>query len=68
LLIDDHPLVRAGLHAVLDAEIDFEVVGEADSGTQASIQARARSPQYALPRLAMKQAGSVDPAYVFGTV
>jgi DNA-binding NarL/FixJ family response regulator len=44
LLIDDHPLVRAGLHAVLDAEIDFEVVGEADSGTGAISLARKLRP------------------------
>ncbi|GGT02819.1 DNA-binding response regulator [Streptomyces kurssanovii] len=29
LLADDHPVVRAGLRAVLDTETDFEVVGEA---------------------------------------
>ena len=35
LLIDDHPVVRAGLRAVLDAESDFEVVGDADRGARA---------------------------------
>ncbi|MFF8641055.1 response regulator [Streptomyces sp. NPDC015345] len=29
LLADDHPVVRAGLRAVLDAEPDFEIVAEA---------------------------------------
>jgi DNA-binding NarL/FixJ family response regulator len=33
LLIDDHRVVRSGLRAVLEAEADFEVVGEADSGS-----------------------------------
>jgi len=32
LLIDDHPVVRTGVRAVLDAEPDLEVVGEADTG------------------------------------
>ena len=32
LLIDDHPVVRRGLRAVLEAESDLEVVGEADGG------------------------------------
>ncbi|MET9696670.1 response regulator transcription factor [Streptomyces sp. NPDC006529] len=32
LLVDDEPLVRAGLRAVLDAQSDIEVVGEAADG------------------------------------
>lgn len=35
LLIDDHPVVRTSLRAVLDAETDLEVVGEADTGAAA---------------------------------
>ncbi|GHD31585.1 hypothetical protein GCM10010335_22390 [Streptomyces galbus] len=32
LLVDDEPLVRAGLRAVLGAQPDIEVVGEAADG------------------------------------
>ncbi|MCJ1675919.1 response regulator transcription factor [Streptomyces sp. APSN-46.1] len=32
LLVDDEPLVRAGLRAILDAQPDIEVVGEAADG------------------------------------
>ncbi|WP_435973324.1 response regulator [Streptomyces sp. Qhu_M48] len=35
LLADDHPVVRAGLRAVLDTEPDFEVVGEAATAERA---------------------------------
>lgn len=35
LLADDHPIVRAGLRAVLAAEPDFEVVAEASTAEQA---------------------------------
>jgi len=35
LLIDDHPVVRAGLRALLEAESDLEVVREVDSGARA---------------------------------
>jgi DNA-binding NarL/FixJ family response regulator len=35
LLIDDHPVVRAGLRALLETESDLEVVGEAGDGMSA---------------------------------
>lgn len=51
LLIDDHPLVRAGLRAVLDAESYFEVVAEADNGTHAISLARRLRPDVILTDL-----------------
>ncbi len=35
LLADDHALVRAGLRAILAAEPDFALVGEATTGDEA---------------------------------
>jgi DNA-binding NarL/FixJ family response regulator len=35
LLADDHPMMRAGIRAVLDEAPDIEVVGEAENGLQA---------------------------------
>lgn len=35
LLVDDHAVVRQGLHAVLDTTDDIQVVGEAASGEEA---------------------------------
>jgi DNA-binding NarL/FixJ family response regulator len=35
LLADDHPVVRAGLRAVLEGELDFEVVAEAPTAERA---------------------------------
>jgi DNA-binding NarL/FixJ family response regulator len=34
LLIDDHPLFRAGIRSLLDPTLSFEVVGEAGSGRE----------------------------------
>src|SRR5215467_8667329 len=44
LLIDDHPVVRAGLRGVLEAESDFQVVGEADTGAHGISLARTFRP------------------------
>ncbi|MFJ6480167.1 MULTISPECIES: response regulator transcription factor [unclassified Streptomyces] len=43
LLADDHPVVRAGLRAVLDTEPDFAVVAEAATAEQA-VELAAREP------------------------
>src|SRR6266567_4688089 len=51
LLIDDHPLVRTGLRAVLDAEPDLEMVGEADTGMRAISLAHKLRPDVVLTDL-----------------
>ncbi|MCX6032831.1 MAG: response regulator transcription factor [Chloroflexi bacterium] len=35
VLADDHPIVRQGLRALLEAETDFQVIGEAGDGLEA---------------------------------
>lgn len=60
LLADDHPVVREGLRAMLDAETDLEVVGEASSGPQAEAQAAALLPDIVLMDLRMPGGGGVD--------
>jgi DNA-binding NarL/FixJ family response regulator len=44
LLVDDEPLVRHGLRAILASEPDIEVVGEAADGAEAVSAARRYSP------------------------
>ena len=51
LLIDDHPVVRAGLRAVLESEPDLEVVGEADNGERGISLARKLRPDIVLSDL-----------------
>jgi DNA-binding NarL/FixJ family response regulator len=47
-LVDDQALVRAGFHALLDAEEDIAVVAEAADGESAVAQAREHRPQVVL--------------------
>lgn len=48
LLVDDHPIVRAGLRAALDADDGITVVGEAATGEQALEQVSVTSPDVVL--------------------
>lgn len=45
LIVDDDPLVRVGLRAVLDGEADIEVVGEAADGLEAIEGVASLSPR-----------------------
>lgn len=48
LLVDDHPIVRAGLRALFDGREDVEIVGEAASGEEAVTLARHLHPDVVL--------------------
>ena len=53
LVVDDHPVVRAGLVAMLGEEPDFEVVGEAANGSEAVARAAELHPDVVLMDLRM---------------
>jgi len=53
LLVDDHLLFRKGLARLLDAQPDFEVVGEAADGLEAVEQARLLHPDLVLMDIRM---------------
>jgi DNA-binding NarL/FixJ family response regulator len=53
VLVDDQALLRAGLRALLDAEEDLEVVGEAGDGEQAVALALAQRPDVVLMDIRM---------------
>jgi DNA-binding NarL/FixJ family response regulator len=48
LIVDDHALFRRGVHNTIEAEEDFEVVGEAENGIEALAKARELKPDLIL--------------------
>ena len=48
LLVEDHKIVRQGIRRLLEVDEGIEVVGEASTGEEALIQARATSPNIVL--------------------
>ena len=60
LVVDDHPIVRAGIAGLLATELDFEVVGEAASGEEALALAAAARPDVVLMDLRMPGIGGVE--------
>ncbi|HEU4560073.1 MAG TPA: response regulator transcription factor [Longimicrobium sp.] len=59
LLVDDHAVLRAGLRALLEAEPDFLVVGEAATGEEGVMKARQLLPDVVLMDLSMPGAGGL---------
>jgi DNA-binding NarL/FixJ family response regulator len=60
LLVDDHPLVRAGLTTLISTTDDLKVVGEAASGEQAISMAGDLEPDVVLMDLSMPGMGGVE--------
>lgn len=60
LLCDDHGVLRAGLRALLDAEPDLEVVGEADTGEDAIKQVKELKPDIVVMDLSMPGMGGME--------
>jgi len=53
LLVDDHPMVRAGFQHLLELDFDIEVVAEADNGREAFEKFRELSPDVVVLDLVM---------------
>lgn len=60
LLADDHTVVRQGLRALLEAESDITVVGEAETGRQAMRLALKLSPDVVVIDVAMPQLNGLE--------
>jgi DNA-binding NarL/FixJ family response regulator len=55
LLVDDDPLVRAGLRLILSSAADIEIVGESDDGIGAVAAVRQHRPDVVLMDIRMPQ-------------
>ncbi|HYQ33766.1 MAG TPA: response regulator transcription factor [Lapillicoccus sp.] len=60
MLVDDHPVVRDGLHGVFAADEDFEVVAEAGDGQEALARAARVEVDVVLLDLRMPRMGGVE--------
>jgi DNA-binding NarL/FixJ family response regulator len=59
MIVDDHPVVRDGLSGILNADPEFEVIGEASNGSDAVRRARALKPDVILMDLRMPELDGV---------
>lgn len=60
MVVDDHPVVRDGLVAILGTKPDFQVIGEAASGDEAIERARLLNPDIILLDLEMPGGDGVE--------
>lgn len=60
VLADDHAVVRSGLRMLLQAQPDMEILGEAESGTQALAQVRSLHPDVILMDIQMPDMNGIE--------
>ncbi len=60
LTADDHPVLRAGINSIVNREPDMEVVGEAETGTQAVELYKRLRPDVMLMDIRMPELSGID--------
>jgi YesN/AraC family two-component response regulator len=53
VIVDDHTIVRAGLSSLLEAQTDFEVIGEASDAVAAARLAQEHKPDVFIMDISM---------------
>jgi DNA-binding NarL/FixJ family response regulator len=60
LLVDDHPLVREGLKAVINSSPKYKVIGEAENGTRALQLVKELKPDVVLMDLSLPDQSGIE--------
>jgi len=60
LIVDDHPITRAGIRAILESKETLEIIGEAKDGQEAIDQASALQPDIVVMDISMPQLSGID--------
>jgi two-component system response regulator NreC len=60
MIIDDHAVVRMGLRMLLEGESDFEIVGEAESASEAINQIARFNPEVVLMDIGLPDLSGID--------
>ena len=60
MVVDDHPVVREGVHALVRRQKDMRIVAEASNGREAIQQFRANRPDVTLMDLQMPEMSGLD--------
>jgi DNA-binding NarL/FixJ family response regulator len=60
MLVDDHPLLRAGVRQLLEGEADLQIVGEADGGVSAVQLAQELSPDVIVIDVSLPDLGGAE--------
>jgi DNA-binding NarL/FixJ family response regulator len=60
LIVDDHPIVRQGLRAMIDAEPDLTIVGEAETEKEARAAVRSLEPDVVVVDLSLEHGDGIN--------
>src|SRR3982750_4469356 len=60
LLVEDYPLTRLGIRAVVGKQSDIELVGEADNASEGFAKFRTLHPDVTILGLRLRDSGTID--------